>query len=69
MPLYTTQLFARNVTTGEMEVFQGMPVEAPSWELAHEFCVNNGFGYLQITGKLEMEIENEVVSEFNVQEN
>lgn len=56
MKTWTTKIFAKCAVTGEMTEFCGQNIEAPTRQLAHEYCQNNGLGYLHISDELVMEI-------------
>ena len=60
MNYYTTELKAIEPISGELRTFCGPYVPAISWAQAEEFCQNNGFGYLRITGQLVAEIGTKV---------
>jgi len=40
---------------GDMKTYGGPDVEAPSWELAQEYCEQNGLGYCKVIGELIMD--------------
>lgn len=55
MKLWSTEIKALDAKTGEMSTWCGEHVEAPTWELAQEWCYNNR-GYLKVIGELIAEI-------------
>lgn len=55
MKLWTTSVYAIHNITGEMATFCGQYVEAPTRELAIEWCKKN-CGYLHVDGELIAEI-------------
>ena len=56
MPTYCTYIYAINPVTNEMCTFMGQNIEAPTPGLAHQWCQNNGLGYLHIGEELVMTI-------------
>jgi hypothetical protein len=56
MKIWTTEIFAKCAETNKYKKFCGPNIEAPTQKLAHEYCQNNGFGYLNISDELIMEI-------------
>ena len=68
---FTTELEAICQATGELLTFAGPNIKAVSFDLAHQYCQNNGFGYLRITGILQKEIDlnsNQVIN-YNINDN
>lgn len=57
MKKYTTRIQAIDPKTGEMALWIGPHIEAPSESLAREWCDNNGLGYCEIHGVLSAEID------------
>lgn len=55
MQKWVTEIRAIEASTGEMKTWGGDYVEAPTWELAQEWCDRNK-GYLKVIGKLVAEI-------------
>lgn len=55
MRLWVTEIQALDPHTGEMKTWMGDYVEAPSWELAQQFCDEHK-GYLKVTGELIGEV-------------
>lgn len=56
MKKWTTEIFAKHNVHGEITKFCGPHVEAPTLELARQWCIKN-CGYLHVTGhELVMEI-------------
>jgi hypothetical protein len=56
MKIWTTLVYAKCAETNEYRTFCGQNIEAPTKKLAHEYCQNNGLGYLHISDELIMEI-------------
>lgn len=56
MKTWGTEIKAICAVTGEMKTFCGQNIKAPTRQLAHEYCQNNGLGYCHITDELVMEI-------------
>lgn len=52
MKLWSTYIMAINPVDGELTEFCGQNIEAPSKKLAHEYCQNNGLGYLNIDDEI-----------------
>jgi len=55
MKKWCTEIKAIEAKTGEMKTWIGEHVEAPTWDLAQEWC-NNNKGYLKVVGELVMEV-------------
>lgn len=55
MKKWCTEIKALDACTGEMKTWAGDEVEAPTYELAQEWC-NNNKGYLKVIGELITEI-------------
>jgi hypothetical protein len=55
MKIWVTEIRAKDARTGEMKTWCGDNVEAPTLELAQEWCDNNK-GYLKVIGELVAEI-------------
>lgn len=55
MRIWLTEFRAPDVRTGEMKTWCGENVEAPSRELAQQWCYDNR-GYLKVIGELVAEI-------------
>jgi hypothetical protein len=53
MKYYSTELKAIDPLTGELLKWVGPIIPAISWSHAEDFCQNNGFGYLTITGQIK----------------
>lgn len=51
MKKWSTQFKAIDAKTGQICTWHGETVEAPTWELAQEWCYNNR-GYLFVVGEL-----------------
>lgn len=67
MKLWCTEIKALEAATGEMRTWCGDNIEAPTWELAQEWCDNNK-GYLKVVGELVAEIpckENSCEADFD----
>ena len=67
MKLWCTEIKALEAATGEMKTWCGDNIEAPTWELAQEWCDNNK-GYLKVVGELIAEIpckENSYEADFD----
>jgi hypothetical protein len=45
MKKWSTIIHAKNPLTGNVSVFDGPLIEAPTQKLAFEYCQNNGLGY------------------------
>lgn len=56
MRIWGTYVYAKCAVTGLMKTFCGPNISAPSKELAHEYCQNNGLGYCHVTDEIIMEI-------------
>lgn len=56
MKIWTTVIYAKCAVDGVIRQFCGQNIEAPTKQLAHEYCQNNGLGYLHISDELVMEI-------------
>jgi len=55
MKLWCTEIKALEAKTGEMKTWGGEHVQAPTWELAQQWCDENR-GYLKVIGELVAEI-------------
>lgn len=55
MKKWATEIKALDAKTGEMKTWCGDNVDAPTWELAQEWCDKNK-GYLKVVGELIAEI-------------
>lgn len=55
MKHWCTEFKAIDQKSGEMATWVGENVDAPSWQLAQEWCYANR-GYLKVVGELVMEI-------------
>lgn len=53
--MWVTELKAIDPNDGELKTWMGDYVEAPTWELAQEWCDKNK-GYLTVVGELVVEI-------------
>ena len=56
MKTWSTIIKAICPITKELKTFCGQNIQAPTKELAHEYCQNNGLGYLIISDELIKEI-------------
>lgn len=56
MKIWGTEVKAICPIDGELKTFGGPNIKAPSRQLAHEYCQNNGLGYCRITDELIAEI-------------
>lgn len=56
MKTWGTTIYAKCPLTGEMKTYGGPNIQAPTRELAFEWCQNNGLGYCHIEGELVAEI-------------
>jgi hypothetical protein len=56
MKTWSTLIYAKCPETNEYKTFCGQNIKAPTKKLAHEYCQNNGLGYLHISDELVMEI-------------
>lgn len=65
MKIYLTKLTAVNQLTGELRIFAGPNIEAPTWALAQAEC-DKHFPYLTVVGELVATIDaNDVQTDFN----
>jgi hypothetical protein len=55
MKLWATEFRALDSRTGEMKTWSGDIIEAPTWDLAQQWC-NEHKGYLKVIGELIAEI-------------
>ncbi len=55
MRKWVTEIQAIDPHTGQLKTWMGDYVEAPTWELAQQWCDQNK-GYLKVTGELIAEI-------------
>ena len=55
MKVWLTEIIAKSAKTGELKIWAGENVEAPTFELAQEWC-DTYKGYLKVIGELVMEI-------------
>lgn len=55
MKTWVTEIMALEAKTGEMKKWCGDEVQAPTYELAQQWCDNNK-GYLKVIGELVTEI-------------
>jgi hypothetical protein len=55
MKIWITQFRAPDARTGEVKTWCGENVEAPTWELAQQWCYENR-GHLKVIGELVAEI-------------
>jgi hypothetical protein len=55
MKTWVTEIMALEAKTGEMKKWCGDEVQAPTYELAQQWCDNNK-GYLKVIGELVAEI-------------
>ncbi|HZK60923.1 MAG TPA: hypothetical protein VFC41_02525 [Anaerovoracaceae bacterium] len=51
MRLWATEIWTIN-KAGEIILYRGPNIEAPSWTLAEVYCQENGLGYCEIKGEL-----------------
>lgn len=56
MKVFSTIIYAICPVTGELTKFCGQNIEAPTAKLAHEYCQNNGLGYLHVSDELVMTV-------------
>ena len=56
MRTWTTLIHALDPLTGEYSEFAGPNIQAPSAQLAFDWCQENGLGYCHIAGELVCEI-------------
>lgn len=56
MRIWATRIRAIDPTTGELKTWIGDYIKAPTWELAQQYCNDNGKGYLEVYGELIAEI-------------
>lgn len=56
MTKWGTLIYSICPVNNDKRVFVGPTIEAPSRQLAHEYCQNNGMGYCHIGDELIMEI-------------
>lgn len=57
MKKWTTEIKAFDPIDGRLKTWIGDIIEAPSFELAEQWCQINGKGYLRVIGELISEIE------------
>jgi hypothetical protein len=58
MNLYTTKIMAIDPMDGQLKEWAGQHIEALSFSHARAIC-RTQFGYLEVTGQLQMEIDEE----------
>lgn len=56
MKTWATEIRAISPKDGEMKTYCGVNVQAPTRQLAQEWCENNGYGYCKVTDELVMEV-------------
>ncbi|WP_212005765.1 hypothetical protein [Chitinophaga sp. HK235] len=56
MRTWETIIRATDPVTGELKTFGGPNIQAPSQQLAHEYCQANGMGYCRIGNEIVAEI-------------
>lgn len=52
MKIWGTYIYAKCPIDGEIKTFGGPNIEAPTRELAFEYCQNNGLGYCHIADEI-----------------
>lgn len=55
MKKWATEFTAPDARTGEMKTWGGEDVEAPTWDLAQQWCYDNR-GHLKVVGELVVTI-------------
>jgi hypothetical protein len=55
MKIWLTEIKALDANTGEIKIWGGDNVEAPTWDMAQKWC-NENKGYLKVIGELISEI-------------
>lgn len=69
MKKWVTHLEAIDAKTGEMKLWAGEHVEAPTFEMAQEWCYQNK-GYLKVVGELIAETDDKITVDYqNIQNN
>lgn len=48
---WLTEIYAKCPIDGTIKKFCGQHIEAPTRKLAHQYCQQNGLGYLFVTDK------------------
>jgi hypothetical protein len=56
MKIWSTDIHAICPLTGELKLFGGPNIEAPTKKLALEYCQLNGLGYCHVGDEIVMEI-------------
>lgn len=56
MKIWTTLIYAKCAETNIITTFCGQNIEAPTKQLAHQYCQRNGLGYLHISDELVMDV-------------
>ena len=56
MPIFCTQMQVYDHINKQLVWVDGKRIEAPTWELAEEYIITEGYNWLVITGKLICEI-------------
>ena len=55
MRIFTTKIKAIDPLTGELKTWDGPYIKEISYELADEYCQNNGLRYCEVDGELFQE--------------
>lgn len=71
MKTWGTTIYALDPVSKEHRKFGGPNIQAPTRQLAHEFCQNNGLGYCHIQDEVVMEIDAETgeITDFEAPQN
>lgn len=70
MRKFTTELRAIDPVDGKIKTWQGPHIDAISFDDAQQYCVNNGLGYLYVTGDLIAEVELDgTITHYDISEN
>lgn len=56
MKIWVTEILAVDPLDGELKRWCGQDIQAPTFNLAVEYCQLNGLGYLKVLGELISEI-------------
>jgi len=70
MRKFTTELRAIDPSDGEIKTWQGPDIDAISFADAQQYCINNGLGYLTVTGILVAVIGDDgIITNYDTSEN
>ena len=62
---FTTILKAIDSSDGILKTYVGQTIEAPTFQLAEDYLLNNGLGYLEITGELICSVDEATGNKIN----